>query len=141
MTVCPVVLFTRGNEMPRPNFFCHIDVINSLGNMKLDGDYKDIDLTVDLIEIPYYLIYTSDDESWTVRVMNRGEIYDHSDDGAEVGSVVINKSTGEGKVSASPELAKIMPSFFIICKNLSYYIQSKKMEPLYHVTYEQEKIE
>ena len=117
--------------MPRPNFFCHIDVINFLGNMELDGDYKDLDLTVDLIEIPYYLVYTSDEENWTVRVMNRGEIYDHGDDGVEAGSVVINKSTGEGKVTASPEMSKAMPSFFIICKNLSCFVQEKKMEPLY----------
>ena len=117
--------------MPRPNFFCHIDVINFIGNMELDGDYKDIDLTVDLIEIPYYLIYTSDDENWTVRVMNRGEIYDHGDNGVESGSLVINKSTGEGTVTASPEMAKAMPSFFIICKNLSHFIQEKGMESLY----------
>lgn len=67
--------------MARPNFFCDVDSLNCLLRMEFGGTYKDIDLTMDLIELPYMFIYTSDAENWTVKAMRRGELYTHDESG------------------------------------------------------------
>ena len=40
--------------MSRPNFFCDIDSLNTLLSKEFNGSYKDVELTMDLIELPYY---------------------------------------------------------------------------------------
>lgn len=117
--------------MKRPNFFCDIESLNCLLGMEFEGEYKDIDLTMDLIELPYMFIFTSDDENWTVRAMQRGEIYNHDDSGIESGNVVVNKVSGEGQVKATRELGENMGAFFQACRNISSFIQEKGLESLY----------
>ena len=106
--------------MSRPNFFCDIDSLNTLLSKEFNGSYKDVELTMDLIELPYYFIFSSDEENWTVKAMQRGEIYSHDDSGIEKGSVVVNKESGEGQVKATRELGDNMGAFFAACRNLSY---------------------
>lgn len=117
--------------MTRPNFFCDIDSLNCLLGMEFEGEYKDIDLTMDLIELPYMFIFTSDEENWIVKAMQRGELYSHDDSGIEAASVVVNKASGEGQVKATPELGENMGAFFQACRNISSYIQEKGLETLY----------
>ncbi len=117
--------------MARPNFFCDIDSLNCILGMEFGNDYKDIDLTMDLIELPYFFIFTADSENWTVKAMKRGEIYSHDDSGIEQGSVVVNRESGEGQVRATQELGENMGAFFAACRNLSYYIQDNNLEELY----------
>lgn len=117
--------------MSRPNFFCDIDSLNCLLGMEFEGDYKDIDLTMDLIELPYMFIFTSDEENWTVKAMQRGELYSHDDSGIESASVVVNKASGEGQVKATRELGENMGAFFQACRNISNFIQDKGLEALY----------
>ena len=99
--------------------------------MEFDVEYKDIDLTMDLIELPYMFIFTSDEENWTVRAMQRGEFYSHDDSGIESARVVVNKASGEGEVKATPELGENMGAFFQACRNISNFIQEKGLEALY----------
>jgi TPR repeat protein len=121
----------RIQKMARPNFFCDIDSLNCLLKMKFDGAYKDIELTMDLIEIPYMFIFTSDEENWTVKAMQRGELYSHNDSGIVSASVVMNKVSGEGKVQTNRELAENMPALLQACRNISSFIQEKGLEELY----------
>ena len=116
--------------MARPNFFCDIDSLNCILGMEFGDGYKDIDLTMDLIELPFYFIFTADDENWTVKAMQRGEIYSHDDSGIEKGSVIVNRESGEGQVRATQELGENMGAFFAACRNLSYYMQDNKLEEL-----------
>lgn len=117
--------------MARPNFFCDIDSLNCLLGKEFEGDYKDIDLTMDLIELPFFFIFSADKENWTVKAMQRGEIYSHDDSGIEKGSVIVNKASGEGQVRATQELGENMGAFFAACRNLSYYIQDNNLEDVY----------
>ena len=116
--------------MSRPNFFCDIDSLNTLLSKEFNGSYKDVELTMDLIELPYYFIFSSDEENWTVKAMQRGEIYSHDDSGIEKGSVVVNKESGEGQVKATRELGDNMGAFFAACRNLSYYLQENNLDEL-----------
>lgn len=117
--------------MARPNFFCDIDSLNHILGMEFGDDYKDIELTMDLIELPYFFIFTADSENWTVKAMKRGEIYYHDDRGIEQGSVVVNRESGEGQIKATRDLGENMGAFFDACRNISYYIQDNNLEDVY----------
>lgn len=117
--------------MGRPNFFCGIDSLKCLLRMEFDGEYKDIDLTMDLIELPYMFIFTSDEKNWTVRAIQRGELYTHDGSGVEYAKVVINKASGEGEGESTPDLGENMGLFFHACRNISRFIQDKGLEHLY----------
>ncbi len=39
--------------MPKPNFFAGIDALNCLLHMDFEKPTKDIDLTLDLVELPF----------------------------------------------------------------------------------------
>ncbi len=118
--------------MARPNFFCGIDALNCILGMEFGGDYRDIELTMDLIELPYYLHFSADVENWTVKVMQRGEICTHHDSGLERGSVVLNKKSGKGQAKVSPEVGEnMLCGFLTVCRNISKYIQDKDLESVY----------
>ena len=118
--------------MARPNFFCDFDSLNCLLNMEFGDGYKDIDLTIDLIEIPILLIYTSDEENWTLKAIDRGEIYRHEDSGVEKAKLVVNKESGEGEVKASQkQIADLIAPLFHACQNLSAFIQDNGLEEIY----------
>lgn len=117
--------------MERPNFFCNVEALNCILGMNFEGDYQDIDLTVDLIELPYMVIFTSDEENWTVKAMQRGEMYMHDESGIEAGHVVVQRKSGEGQVQATSELAENMGAFFQACLNISRFIQDNDLERVY----------
>ncbi len=117
--------------MTRPNFFCDIDSLNTLLGMEFNGEYKDLDLTMDIIELPYYFIFSCDKNTWTVKAFQRGELYSHDDSGIERGSVEVNKESGEGQVKATQELGENMGAFLAACRSLSYFIQENQLEERY----------
>ena len=119
--------------MARPNFFCGVEALQWLLEHEPKSERDDIDLTVDLIEAPYLFIYTSDAEAWTLKVLQRGELYDHkSGSGVEKGSLRVVRETGEGSGTTSdPALRDNMGAFFEACRRLSRYIRDAELEPLY----------
>lgn len=117
--------------MPRPNFFCSIDTLNCLLKMDFPEQERFIDLTFDLIEVPFWFLFTTDPENWTMKAYTRGEIYSHEDGGIAAGSVVVNRATGEGQVNANRSLAQNMGAFFQACRNISGYIQREGLEKIY----------
>lgn len=119
--------------MARPNFFCSVEALQWLLEHEPKSERDDIDLTVDLIEAPYLFIYTSDAEAWELKVMQRGELYDHkSGSGVEKGSLRVVKESGEGTGKTSdPVLKDNMGAFFEACRSLSRYICDEQLEPLY----------
>lgn len=119
--------------MKRPNFFCDSKSFNCLLGMKFDGEYKDIDLTMDFIEIPFMFIFTSNKKSWTVKAMMREEMYTHDDSGIEDSRAVICKPDGEVQISAKANsaLKEKVGIFCLACRNISYFIQEKGIEELY----------
>lgn len=119
--------------MARPNFFCSIEALQWLLEHEPKSEQDDIDLTVDLIEAPYLFIYTSDAEAWELKVMMRGELYDHkSGSGVEKGSLRVEKETGQGSGTTSEEMLRDnMGAFFESCRRLSRFIRDEQLEPMY----------
>ncbi len=118
--------------MTRPNFFCDVEALNCLLGMQFEGEYKDIDLTMDMIEIPYFFVYTSDTEKHTLKALQRGDMYMHNDEGGiQAGNLVMNKATEEGKGEACAALQDNLGALFEACRKLSCYIQDKGLEQVY----------
>ena len=63
--------------MARPNFFCKVDALQQLLELDLPEIEPNVELSIDLIELPYLFLYTVDDQAWTMKVLQRGELYDH----------------------------------------------------------------
>ncbi len=117
----------------KPNFFCGIEELQWLLQNEPKSTMDDIDLTVDLIEAPYLFIYTSDADAWNLKVMGRGEIYDHEKgSGIERGNLRVDRKTGEGAGQTSdPLLRDNMGAFFEACRRLARYIRDENLQPLY----------
>ena len=115
--------------MARPNFFCGIEALNRILQTDFENEYKDVDLTMDVIELPYLFILTADAENWTFKVMRRGEMYSHSDDlGIEAGCVTVNKETEKMEGTVPQELSDSILAFFFACQRLGYYFQDNGLE-------------
>lgn len=111
--------------MNRPNFFCDVSTTEYLAGLRYADDHKTMDISVDLIEAPFWFLFSGNAEEWRLRAMDRGEIFSHDEDMAvELGILSINKATGVGSARSSREiLKKGFNIFFQAYRNLSYYAQ------------------
>ena len=118
--------------MARPNFFCGIEALRRLVKTELPDAGEEIDLTIDLIEAPYLLLYTTDEENWRLRVYSRGELYSHDESGIERGSLAVERASGHGSGTTTDKLlARNLGAFFNACRQLVKFIYAKELEPLY----------
>ena len=109
--------------MNTPNFFCSTDVLDLL--LDFDPTMDTMDLTMDVIELPCFLRLTDDGETVTMKVIQRGEIYDHAEDGIEKGRVELDKGTKQVHATASPEFQSTLPALFKVCLALSAFVQGE----------------
>ncbi len=115
--------------MSRLNFFCNVDTLNLLMGMDFPEDHPTVDISVDLIELPLWFTFTADEKNWTVKIMERGEVhaYDESQ-GASLGTLTVDRKTGEGSASVSDEmLAENAVIFFQAFRSLSCYAQENQL--------------
>lgn len=118
--------------MSKPNFFASIDALNCLLQMDFDKPSKDIDLTLDLIELPFWLSFCSDKKTQTLKAFAQTELYNKDEKIAmEKGSLILDRSSGQASVKAVQEIGENMGVFYAACQKLSCFIQKKKLEPLY----------
>ena len=119
--------------MPKPNFFCGLAALQWLLEHEPKSEQDDIDLTVDLIEAPYLFVYTSEAEAWNLKVLMRGELYDHEKgSGVEKGNIRVDKKTGQGSgQTTDPLLRDNLGAFFEACRRISRYICDENLQPMY----------
>ena len=109
--------------MTRPHFYCNLNAMNALLSMEFPEDHDGMDISVDFIEAPFWFLLTSDATTWTMKTMQRGEIYMHDENMiTELGTLTIDKLTGEGDGTATDEvLAENAGMFFRGLRNLCFY--------------------
>lgn len=109
--------------MNRPNFFCDVTTTNYLTGLRYPDDHKTIDLSVDFIEAPFWFLFSVDTENWQLKAIQRGEIFSHDEDMVtELGTLTINKATGDGSATTTNKLlSQSFQIFFHAYRNLSYY--------------------
>ena len=119
--------------MIRPNFFCDIDTLTYLHHL-FDAEYgkthPTVDISVDIIDEPYWLLFSSDEESWRLKITRRCEVFSHDEDSAvEIGHLAFSKTTGQGYGNAVDEVPRENLGFlYVSCKNLSIYAQENNWD-------------
>ena len=117
--------------MSKPNFFAGIDALNCLLQTDFDEPSKDIDLTLDLIELPFWFSFCSDAKTQTLKAFSQAELYSKDEQMAiEKGSWVLDRASGQASVKAVREIVENMGAFYAACQKLSCLIQEKGLEPL-----------
>ena len=118
--------------MSCPNYYADIEALNLLLQMEFSGDHKDVDLTLDLIDLPFWFSIHSDEKTQTLKAYSQGELYSRDESlSMERGSLILDRETGEGKVTATREIGENMGAFFKACLNLGCYTQEKGLEKHY----------
>ena len=105
--------------MAIPNFFADIDALNHLLGVDFEEDVPALDLTLDLIDLPYWFSLHSDEATQTMKVYTQMDLYNKNEDMcSEKGSLVLDRASGEGQVKAPRDIANNMGAFFAACRNL-----------------------
>lgn len=119
--------------MSRPNFFCNTDTLVYLAQMEYSDDHKAIDISVDCINNATWLIFSSDEENYYLKMILRHEIFEY-DENTEmiVSKLTVNKATGEcSGFNDNLDTAKqqlVYTLLFRACKNLSFYAQENNLD-------------
>lgn len=116
--------------MSVPNFFVSVDALNKLLETEFPEGLADVDLTLDLIELPYWLRLQSDETSQTMKVYDQIELYGKDENATfSRGELVFDRASGSAKVNAPEDLEKLMVAFFVACRNLGFWAQTEGVLP------------
>ena len=106
--------------MSKPSFFAGIDALNCLLQTDFAEPTKDIDLTLDLIELPFWFSFQSDEKTQTLKAYTQMELYSKDESMAtEKGSLVLDRASGQASVKAVQEIGENMGAFYAACQKLS----------------------
>lgn len=118
--------------MTRPNFFADIEALNCLLQMSFDELQQDIDLTLDLTDIPYWFSFHSDEKTQTLKAYTQVEMYNKDEKLAfEKGSLTLDRASEKASVRAAEDLGENMGAFFVACRNIGCLIRDNGLESLY----------
>lgn len=85
--------------MSRPNFFCNTNTLKYLAQMEYSDDHEAIDISVDCIELPFWLLFSSDEENYYLKLIKRYEIFWHDENmSVIISELTANKTTGEASL-------------------------------------------
>ena len=118
--------------MSKPNFFADVEALNLLLGMEFEDGLPEIDLTLDLIDLPIWFGFHSDETTQTLKAYAQHELYNKDESMAiERGSLVLDRESGNATVKATKALGENMGAFFAACRNLSFFAHTHDLGPLY----------
>ena len=118
--------YENAAEKNRINFFCDVDTINAFFQKGGNDDYYiNNAYTVDVIDAPYLLFYKSNQNTCTLQINNRGEVYKHEESSGSIGGIAqLDKNSGLSG-QASDDLRELMPAFMVSCNDLSSFMKRR----------------
>ena len=119
--------------MAKPNFFADLDVLNCLLGMQYDRMAQPaMDLTVDILELPFWFSLKNEEKSRSLTFYTQMELYSKNEEMAiSKASVVLDDASGNAKVTAPQGLGENMAAFYIACRNLSLFAGEKGLDKLW----------
>ena len=96
--------------MSKPDFFANLDVVNCLLGMQYERTaLPAMDLTMDVLELPFWFSLKNDEKSRTLKLYTQMELYTKKEEMAvSKGPVVLDDVSGNAKVSAPPGIGEHM---------------------------------
>ena len=108
--------------MNNPNFFCGVDVLNALPDMDVSKGFEGPDLTMDLIEAPYWFRYAVTKKTVTMQAFLQMDLYSKSQpSGIDLGTVKMDVKTGNVSIKTAQQIEDNIEAFFAACLKLSRY--------------------
>ncbi len=115
--------------MSKPNFFIENDAtLNFLMDLKYQDEYPDIEFRVDLIQVPFAFEYTFNENSRSIKIMDRAELASVAL--KERGIATCKKGSDEIEIFAPKDLAQNLCSTYIAFRNLNCFIHEKGLDRL-----------
>lgn len=105
--------------MPQPHFFCRVSALKPLLSTQSGQPCPERDLCMDLIELPWLLVYTVSPQERLARVISRGELYSTDGGGIVLGSIAENRRSGGLHTDAPWKLGRYLPMLLQVCSILS----------------------
>jgi len=105
-----------------PNFYCDIDAINNLIQMDYPVEHQTVDISIDLIELPLWFVFTSTDSDWVIRAYQRMDFFVHEESSTfSAGEIIINKASQTASSNLETKINENIIPFFNAFRNLSCY--------------------
>ena len=123
-----------GTEKKRINFFCSLAEMDKLHNtleLEDDGAYFDSSFTVDVIDFPFLLFYSSNRDSCQLQINTRFDTYKHEEDNGKKEAEIIAPKGGGLQGHASDDVQKVVAPFMIFCMKLAKYAQINDLQGKY----------
>lgn len=128
-------LAMKKQDAPLLNFFCSIELLSPL--LMVERDFQKVDtkdFTMDLIEVPYQIKFTSDVENLYFKAYTRYGLYKPGgDDTFECGSLTVNKTTGEGsgQINSTTSIESVFEQIVHASQTLGCLIAEKGWDKTY----------
>ena len=119
--------------MNKPNFFVDLDVLNCLLGMQYEPKANPVmDLTVDVLELPFWFSLKNGEKTRTLTLYTQMELYTKNEaSSVEKGSVTLDDESGNAQVRAPQGLGNNMAAFYIACRNLSLFARENGLDRLW----------
>ena len=118
-------------EKKRINYFCSLAEMDKLHNtlaLEDDGAYIDSSFTVDVIDFPFLLFYSSNRDSCNLQINTRFDTYKHEEDNGKKEAEIIVPKGGGLQGHASDNVQQIAAPFMIFCMKLAKYAQINDLQ-------------
>lgn len=116
------------------NFICTKETLKALAGLESEEDSASpVEISVDLVELPFWFVFVSDKENWTMTSYRRSSLERYDLVAAELfgwgSDFVVSKETfeGEGEV-ASEELVEDAESYFRGLRKLASFVVENHLD-------------
>ncbi len=111
-------------EKNRINFFCSLEEMDKLHNtfeLEGDGAYFDSAFTVDVIDFPFLLFYSSDRDACRLQINTRFDQYKHEEGSGKKEAELCAPKNGGLQGQASEDVQQLAAPFMVFCMKLAKY--------------------
>ncbi len=115
-----------GSESKRINYYCSLAEMDKLHNtleLEDDGAYFYSSFTVDVIDFPFLLFYSSDRDSCRLQINTRFDTYKHEEKNGKKEAEIVAPRGGGLQGQASDAAQQLAAPFMIFCMKLAKYAQ------------------
>ncbi len=115
-----------------PNFFADSGAVNCILQMEYDFEPKDVDFTLDIVDMPLWLAFHSSGTTNTIKIYKSLEVYNKDEDKAvPEATLEVDTVSSMAKYSGNDEIRTNIEAFYFTCCNIGCLIQEKNLEEIY----------
>lgn len=121
-------------ENNRLNFFCSLaemDMLHKTMDLDPSEAYIDSSFTVDVIDFPFLLFYSSNKDSCSLQINIRFDHYRHEEENGIKEAQISAPRGGGMQGQASDNVQQVVAPFMIFCMKLAKYLKGNRLDQKY----------